>query len=63
MQVKRIGFTRNKRRTATRNGTERKRALFQEQLSRLMPEEIVYADESGIDNRDDYGYGSLLYLE
>lgn len=28
-----------------------------EQLATLKPEDIVYADESGMDSRDDYGYG------
>ena len=36
---------------------EAKRAAFMEQLATLEPEDIVYADESGMDRRDDYGYG------
>lgn len=28
-----------------------------EQLATIKPEDIVYADESGMDSRDDYGYG------
>ena len=28
-----------------------------EQLAKITPEDIVYADESGMDNRDGYAYG------
>mgnify|MGYP003460407670 FL=1 len=28
-----------------------------EQLATIEPEDLVYADEAGMDNRDDYGYG------
>lgn len=36
---------------------EAKRTAFLEQLATIKPEDIVYADESGMDSRDDYGYG------
>jgi len=36
---------------------EEKRGLFIQELQSYKPENIVYIDESGIDNRDDYGYG------
>jgi transposase len=28
-----------------------------EQLATIDPDDIIYADEAGMDNRDDYGYG------
>jgi transposase len=34
-----------------------KRQAFLEQLATIDPDNIVYADEAGMDNRDDYGYG------
>ena len=40
-----------------RERDEAKRAVFVAQLSGLSPEQIVYLDESGMDSRDDYGYG------
>jgi len=36
---------------------ESKREAFLEQLNHIEEQNIVYADESGMDNRDDYGYG------
>jgi len=36
---------------------EGKREAFLEQLAAIEPEHIVYADEAGMDNRDDYAYG------
>jgi len=36
---------------------EAKRQAFVAQLSTLPPSKIVYLDESGMDNRDEYGYG------
>ena len=36
---------------------EQQRQAFRIQLSTLTPEQVVYADESGMDNRADYGYG------
>ena len=55
--LNKIGFTRKKRLTATANASESKRQQFLEQLATWEPEKIVYVDESGMDNRDDYGYG------
>jgi transposase len=40
-----------------RERDEHKRADFQQQLATVAPEQIVYADEAGMDNRDDYPYG------
>jgi transposase len=42
-----------------RERDEQKRQAFREQLSKLKPEQIIYCDESGMDERDgqyDYGY-------
>lgn len=40
-----------------RERDEAKRKAFVQQLAVLNSEQIVYADESGMDSRDDYGYG------
>jgi len=40
-----------------RERDEAKRQAFVAQLSTLPPSQIVYLDESGMDNRDEYGYG------
>ncbi len=40
-----------------RSRDEAKRQAFIAQLSTLPPEKIVYLDESGMDNRDEYDYG------
>lgn len=34
-----------------------KRAEFKEEIGRYKPEEIVYIDEAGMDNREGYSYG------
>lgn len=34
-----------------------KRSLFKEEIAVYEPYEIVYIDESGMDSREDYGYG------
>jgi hypothetical protein len=36
---------------------EMKRAEFKEEIGRYKPEEIVYIDEAGMDNREGYSYG------
>ena len=36
---------------------EQKRREFQAKQANVEAEDLVYADESGMDNRDDYGYG------
>jgi len=43
--------------TATKKEMSFLRAEFESELLTLKPEQIVYADEAGMDNRDDYGYG------
>lgn len=40
-----------------RERDEEKRQQFIQELQKHKKENIVYIDESGIDNRDDYGYG------
>ncbi|WP_425394234.1 IS630 family transposase [Chroococcidiopsis thermalis] len=54
--LKKIGFTRKKT-YGYRERDEEKRQEFIEKIERKKPEERVYIDESGIDNRDDYSYG------
>ena len=36
---------------------EERRQEFRVKIGSKKPSELVYIDESGIDNRDDYGYG------
>jgi hypothetical protein len=45
-----------------RERDEAKRQAFVAQLSTLPPSKIVYLDESGMDNRDEYGYPSSVTL-
>ena len=40
-----------------RERDEEKRRQFLQDIQKHKPENIVYIDESGIDNREDYGYG------
>jgi transposase len=40
-----------------RERDEQKRLAFQAKLEQIPPGMRVYVDESGVDNRDDYGYG------
>ena len=40
-----------------RERNEQERLVFTSKINRINPESRVYVDESGIDNRDDYGYG------
>jgi hypothetical protein len=40
-----------------RERDELKRQAFQEQLNSKLSHQIVYVDEAGIDNRDEYPYG------
>ncbi|MBW4574589.1 MAG: IS630 family transposase [Aphanothece sp. CMT-3BRIN-NPC111] len=54
--LKKIGFTRKKT-YGYRERDEAKRQAFVAQLSTLTPFQIVYVDESGMDNRDEYAYG------
>jgi DNA-binding GntR family transcriptional regulator len=54
--LKKIGFTRKKRPTAFQEPDEAKPQAFFAELSTLSPSLIVYLDESGMDNRDQYDY-------
>ncbi|MBW4571527.1 MAG: IS630 family transposase [Tolypothrix carrinoi HA7290-LM1] len=54
--LNKIGFTRKKT-FGFRERDEDKRQAFVAQLSTLPREKIVYLDESGMDNRDEYEYG------
>lgn len=38
---------------------EAKRQAFVAQVASLTPVQLVYVDEAGMDNRDNYGYGAL----
>ena len=55
--IQKIGFTRKKKSYGYRERDEQKRAEFRQRLAPLLPEVLVFADESGMDNRDEYGYG------
>lgn len=55
--LKKIGFTRKKKSYGYRERDEKKRAEFQKRISPLLPGELVFADEAGMDNRDEYAYG------
>ena len=50
-------FFQEKKTYGYRERDELKRQAFQEQLQTLSAAQIVYIDEAGIDNRDDYPYG------
>lgn len=54
--LKKIGYTRKKTYGYIERNEE-KRKEFQEKISKKNPNELVYIDEAGIDNREDYGYG------
>ena len=54
--LKKIGFTRKKRLMATGNEMKLSRQAFFAELSTLLPDTIVYVDESGMDDRDQYDY-------
>ena len=43
-----------------RERDEEKRQEFVKKLATVEPSLIVYADEAGMDQRDDYGYGYSL---
>jgi transposase len=55
--LKKIGYTRKKKTYGYRERDEDKRREFRAKISQKKPEELVYIDESGMDNREDYGYG------
>lgn len=55
--LKRIGLTRKKKRMATGNGTKPSAKQTREQLQQYAPEQVVYIDEAGADNNEEYAYG------
>jgi transposase len=55
--LKKIGFTRKKKTYGYQERDEVKRREFLEEIALYKPEDIVYIDESGMDNREDYSYG------
>lgn len=52
-----MGSREKKKTYGYRERDEDRRLEFLKQLATVEPELIVYADESGMDERDDYGYG------
>ena len=54
--LNKIGFTRKKRLMAFQERDEAKRQAFIAELSTILPDKIVYVDESGMDDRDQYDY-------
>jgi hypothetical protein len=54
--LKKIGFTRKKRPMAFQERDEAKRQAFVAELSTIPSEQIVYLDESGMDNLHQYDY-------
>jgi hypothetical protein len=54
--LNKIGFTRKKT-YVYHERDEAKRQSFRTYLKTKAPEQVVYLDESGIDNRDDSAYG------
>jgi transposase len=55
--LKRINFTRKKKTYGYQERDESKRAEFLSELETVEPEDLVYADEAGMDERDQYEYG------
>ena len=55
--LKKIGYTRKKKTYGYRERDEDKRKKFLAKIRDKRPEQLVYIDESGMDNREDYGYG------
>jgi hypothetical protein len=51
-----INFTRKKKTYGYRQRDEVKRTAFREQLGDPKASDLIYVDESGMDERDDYGY-------
>ena len=54
--LKKLNYTRKKT-YGYQERDEEKRQEFKLKISRIKPENQVYIDESGMDNREDYGYG------
>lgn len=58
MQSKRKGWFESEKKTyGYREWDDLKRQAFQEQLKTKSAAVVVYVDEAGIDNREDYLYG------
>jgi hypothetical protein len=55
--LQKIGHTRKKKHTGTANGMKLARAEFLRHLENPKAPHLVYVDESGMDERDNYGYG------
>ena len=55
--LRKLGLSRKKRHTATLERDDLKRQEFQERLKRKSAAQVVYVDEAGIDNREEYPYG------
>ncbi|WP_341819807.1 IS630 family transposase [Wolbachia endosymbiont (group A) of Brachyopa scutellaris] len=55
--LKKIGFTRKKKTYGYKERNEEKRAEFLKIIATKEPKNLVYIDESGIDNTEDYPYG------
>jgi hypothetical protein len=54
--LRRIGFTRKKS-YGYQERDEAQRQAFLEQLQTYLPEQLVYVDEAGVDDTEDYAYG------
>ena len=52
-----IGITRKKKTYGYEERDEEERQKFREKLSKVEKNKLVYVDEAGFDNRDDYPYG------
>ena len=55
--LKNIEFTRKKKTYGHKERSEEKRAQFVKIIATKNPDDLVYIDESGIDNTEDYAYG------
>ena len=55
--LQKIRFTRKKKTYGYQERDEQKRAEFAKQLETVSEEQLVYADEAGMDARDNYAYG------
>jgi hypothetical protein len=55
--LQKVGLTRKKKRMGITNASDAKQSEFLDQLGDPKAPHLVYVDESGMDERDDYGYG------
>jgi len=55
--LKKIDFTVKKKQYGYKERNEEQRAAFNATIANINPEDIVFADESGIDNNETYPYG------